>query len=128
MVETVLKHKQDILGVRLALVGSGEQLVDGGRNVAMQCGKEIPEDHISAYQTMRESPASRAKTMTGRLRRHRTALGMTQKEAALEIGVDLGTLARWERGEREPAGAFLDRVLRFVAGRKVRCVSVRRVG
>jgi transcriptional regulator with XRE-family HTH domain len=27
-----------------------------------------------------------------------------------------GTLARWERGEREPTGAFLDRVKRFLQG------------
>lgn len=41
-----------------------------------------------------------------RLVQARTALGLTQKEAAGRIGVDQCTLARWERGEREPAGIF----------------------
>ena len=39
--------------------------------------------------------------------RHRTTLGMTQKEAARGLGVDQGTLAKWEQGKREPQGAFL---------------------
>jgi transcriptional regulator with XRE-family HTH domain len=33
--------------------------------------------------------------------------GYLPAESAERIGVDAGTLARWERGEREPAGAFL---------------------
>jgi transcriptional regulator with XRE-family HTH domain len=35
---------------------------------------------------------------------------MTQEATAAEIGVDPATLARWERGEREPTGAMLGRV------------------
>jgi site-specific DNA recombinase len=54
-----------------------------------------------------------------RLIRHRTTLGMTQKEAAGRLGVDQGTLARWERGEREPQGAFLGRVKRYLGGEEV---------
>ena len=38
-----------------------------------------------------------------RLLRHRTTQGLSQKEAALEIGVDHGTLAKWVRRKREPA-------------------------
>jgi transcriptional regulator with XRE-family HTH domain len=49
-----------------------------------------------------------------RLVRHRTSLGMTQKEAASRLAVDQGTLAKWEQGKREPAGTFLGRVKRFV--------------
>jgi transcriptional regulator with XRE-family HTH domain len=44
-----------------------------------------------------------------RLVQNRTALGLSQKEAAKQMGVDPCTLARWERGEREPAGAFAAR-------------------
>jgi DNA-binding XRE family transcriptional regulator len=33
------------------------------------------------------------------LLRQRTSLGLTQREAAVRIGVDPMTLARWERGE-----------------------------
>src|SRR4051794_419474 len=51
-----------------------------------------------------------------RLVRHRTTLGITQKAAADRLGVDQGTLARWEQGKREPAGGFLARVKRFLSG------------
>lgn len=46
-----------------------------------------------------------------RLVRGRTALGISQKESAKRIGVDASTLARWERGEREPSGIYATRVL-----------------
>jgi transcriptional regulator with XRE-family HTH domain len=49
-----------------------------------------------------------------RLVRCRTILGLTQNESASRIGVDQCTLARWERGEREPTGAFEARALTFV--------------
>jgi transcriptional regulator with XRE-family HTH domain len=51
----------------------------------------------------------------GRLLRQRISLGLTQEEAACRIGVDPGTLARWERDEREPAGKLASRVERFLA-------------
>jgi transcriptional regulator with XRE-family HTH domain len=50
-----------------------------------------------------------------RLVQARTALGLTQKEAAARIGVDQCTLARWERGEREPTGVFAAQALRLLA-------------
>jgi DNA-binding transcriptional regulator YiaG len=52
---------------------------------------------------------------TNRLVQGRTALGITQKDAAHRMRVDPSTLARWERGEREPSGAFSARALRFLA-------------
>jgi len=58
--------------------------------------------------------------------RRRTGLGVSQKESAHRIGVDPGTLARWERGEREPAGAFLVRVKRFLQDGEV--LDARRAG
>ena len=60
------------------------------------------------------NPLPAAKAWGERLLRHRTTLGMTQKEAASRLGVDQGTLARWEQGKREPQGAFLHRVKRFL--------------
>lgn len=60
------------------------------------------------------SPLPEANGWAARLVRHRTALGLSQKEAAGRLEVDSGTLARWERGEREPQGAFLGRVNRFL--------------
>ena len=60
------------------------------------------------------NPLPAAEGWGERLVRRRTTLGMTQKDAAAELGVDQGTLARWEPGKREPTGTFLDRVRRFL--------------
>ena len=60
------------------------------------------------------NPLPAASTLAEQLVRHRTTLGLSQKEAARQLGVDQGTLARWERGEREPTGGFLGRVKRFL--------------
>lgn len=51
-----------------------------------------------------------------RLVRHRVSLGVTQAEAARRLGVDQGTLARWEQGVRDPAGRFAERAEEFLAG------------
>ena len=66
----------------------------------------------SVYGSVVPLPA--ATTLAEQLVRHRTSLGASQKEAARSLGVDPGTLARWERGEREPTGVFLQRVRRFL--------------
>src|SRR5687768_14376449 len=60
------------------------------------------------------NPLPEAATLGERLVRQRTTLGMSQKNAAIEMGVDPATLARWERGEREPTGALLGSVTRFL--------------
>ena len=60
------------------------------------------------------NPAPPPKGWANRLVQGRTALGLTQKESAHRMGVDPCTLARWERGEREPTGAYAARALRFV--------------
>jgi DNA-binding transcriptional regulator YiaG len=49
-----------------------------------------------------------------RLVRCRTLLGLNQKVFAGQLGADQGTLTKWERGEREPAGAYEARVVRFL--------------
>jgi transcriptional regulator with XRE-family HTH domain len=46
----------------------------------------------------------------------RKALGITQKESARRLRVDQSTLARWERGEREPKGEFAARAENFLMG------------
>ncbi len=61
------------------------------------------------------NPLPPAASLGERLVQCRTILGMNQKESARRIGVDPGTLARCERGEREPAGAYNARVQRFLA-------------
>jgi len=50
-----------------------------------------------------------------RLVQCRIVLGLTQKDSAKRIGVDPSTLARWERGEREPTGAYAALATRFLA-------------
>lgn len=52
-------------------------------------------------------PMPKCDNMAQRIVNHRMALGMTQESFAGKIGVDPSTLARWERGEREPTGRFL---------------------
>ena len=44
----------------------------------------------------------------------RTILGISQVESARRMGIDPSTLARWERGEREPIGAFATQAGSFV--------------
>ena len=49
-----------------------------------------------------------------RLVQARRAVGLSQKEAARQMSVVQCTLARWERGERQPAGEYVVRALRFI--------------
>jgi len=55
-------------------------------------------------------------------------LGLSQKESAKRLGIDPSTLARWERGEREPAGGFLKIVLTFLNGAETEDADARRAG
>ena len=60
------------------------------------------------------NPLPPSSSWADRLVLARTVLGLSQKEAAARFGVDQCTLARWERGEREPTGAFAAQALRFL--------------
>ena len=40
--------------------------------------------------------------------------GLSQEAMARRLGVDPGTLGRWESGVREPKGSFLTRLVRFL--------------
>jgi len=73
-------------------------------------------------------PLPEANTLGQQLVRQRTSLGLSQKESAGRIGVDASTLAKWERGEREPAGVFLGRVKRFLDDDAERLSISRRAG
>ena len=44
----------------------------------------------------------------------RRYLGMSQEAMARRLRVDPGTLARWEKGEREPKGRLLMRLAKFL--------------
>jgi DNA-binding transcriptional regulator YiaG len=58
------------------------------------------------------NPLPHGKTLAQRLLRHRSSLGLTRR--ATIVGVDASTLARWERGERQPTGSALELVERFL--------------
>jgi ribosome-binding protein aMBF1 (putative translation factor) len=73
-------------------------------------------------------PRLEAETLVEQFVRQRTTLGLSQENAAQELGVDAGTLARWERGEREPAGESLRRVERLLGDHDARRENVRRAG
>ena len=69
------------------------------------------------------NPLPRGSTLAERLVSCRTAMGITQGESARRIGVDQSTLAKWERGEREPNGEFALRAKRFLAAGEVASVA-----
>lgn len=55
-------------------------------------------------------PYDPAWTPGGRLAWIRKYLGLSQKALARRLGVDPGTLAKWERGEKTPKGEYMDRL------------------
>lgn len=63
-----------------------------------------------------QNPLPEAKGWGERLVRQRATLGLSQSEGAQRLGVAASTLAKWERGEREPAGKFAARLQRFLLG------------
>ena len=74
------------------------------------------------------NPLPPATNMAQRLVRGRTVLGLSQEQAAQKLGVDPSTLAKWERGEREPTGAFATRAERFLGDAEGAPPQVRRAG
>ena len=46
----------------------------------------------------------------------RRLLGITQRELACTLGIDPSTLARWERGEREPSKELLEKLTALLTG------------
>ena len=66
------------------------------------------------------NPFQKCDTLAQQIVSHRTALGTTQKEFAQQLGIDPSTLARWERGEREPQGRFRDSLVEELRRVRVR--------
>jgi DNA-binding transcriptional regulator YiaG len=74
------------------------------------------------------NPLPPANTWAEQLVRGRTVLGFSQKAFARKLDVDPTTLARWERGEREPRGTQVTLAERLFAARMDRRVPARRAG
>jgi transcriptional regulator with XRE-family HTH domain len=107
--QTVGDHiRKKRLGLKLHQKDVAEQLGVDQTSVFNWEGNRSSPDFLGY------NPLPAANTLAEQLVRQRTTLGLSQKESAGRIGVDQGTLARWERGEREPAGAFLVWVKRFL--------------
>ena len=64
----------------------------------------------SIIQFLGYDPAPKPETVGQSLKRYRQLHGIPQHELANRLGVDPGTLGRWERGARQPTGRWLTRV------------------
>ena len=60
------------------------------------------------------NPLPPAKTLGEQIVRLRKTLGLSREELARRLGVDPGTLGRWEVGIRESNGRFLNLINRFL--------------
>jgi site-specific DNA recombinase len=83
---------------------------------AWEANTSTPEVRFMAkvIEFLGYNPLPPANGLAEELVRQRTTLGLTQRDAAARMGVDPTTLARWERGEKEPWGRFVERVNRFL--------------
>ena len=61
-------------------------------------------------------PRPEPRTLAERLVWKRQTVGLPRKTAARLLGVDEGSLARWEWGVRKPTGSRRDKVLWFLTG------------
>jgi transcriptional regulator with XRE-family HTH domain len=105
------------LGLKLLQKDVAEQLgVDKTSVFNWEASRSCPEIRYmpAIIRFLGYNPLPVADGWGERLLRYRSTLGLSQKEAAKHLGVDPGTLARWERGDREPAGAFAERAERFL--------------
>jgi transcriptional regulator with XRE-family HTH domain len=59
-------------------------------------------------------PFPPAQTLPERLATVRKALGLSQRNLALSLGVDSGTLQSWEAGQHEPIGRNVELIERFL--------------
>jgi transcriptional regulator with XRE-family HTH domain len=117
--ETIGDHlRRRRLTLKLLQREVGERLgVDKGTVYNWENSRSKPDiEYMPAViRFLGYNPLSPPQNLADRLVRARTALGLSQKDAAAQIGVDASTLARWERGEREPEGALAARATRFLS-------------
>lgn len=95
-------------------IGVGKtSIFNGEANISQPDPRYMP----AVIRLLGYNPLPALNTLTEKIVRHRTALGMTQKEAAQSMAVDASTLARWERRQRKPAGDdFAEAVCDYLEG------------
>ena len=59
-------------------------------------------------------PYQRARSLGDRLRLHRMHRGLSHRALAKMLGVDSGSLSRWETSEREPWGKYREIIVKFL--------------
>ncbi len=60
-------------------------------------------------------PYQEARTLGDLLRLHRTHQGLSHRDLARLLGVEAGSVSRWETGERRPRGKWLKAVQDFLS-------------
>lgn len=85
-----------------------------------ETGRRQPKGrYLERVYSFLEDDLRPAPSTTGeRLKRYREQSGVTLTAMAKCLGVAQSTLCRWESGEREPSGVYLDRVERELATRQ----------
>lgn len=67
------------------------------------------------FQFLGGDPRPRPSTLSERIWAARTALGLTQEVLARRLGVDPGTVGRWEAGRGKPRKTTLEALARVLA-------------
>jgi transcriptional regulator with XRE-family HTH domain len=76
---------------------------NAGVRVALHMAEELARVLDSDVTELAADPRADGAADVRPLRRMRRALNMSQREAAAHLGIALGTLARYEAGERQPS-------------------------
>jgi site-specific DNA recombinase len=106
------------LGLKLLQRDVAEQLgvnVTSVRNWESNLSQPTYRNMPAVVTFLGYNPLEVSEGWANRLVQGRTVMGLSQKESAHRIGVDPSTLAKWERGERNPTGVFEERVASFLA-------------
>jgi DNA-binding transcriptional regulator YiaG len=98
------------------------------RNWEANTGTPRPQYFPAVIEFLGYNPLPTAKTWAERIVRGHTAQGLSQKSFSKQLQVDPSTLARWERGEREPEGEFAARAKRLLSTCKEAPLRARKVG